>query len=231
MKEKGYKTGLYASLSWFYEFFQTFASRNEGYSHWIAQWAPRCTYTGTFDMWQYSSKGRVDGLNGDVDMDYYYGSINFPDAYYSDRDDGGKTVPQIPMYRLYNPLNKEHFYTMSENERDTLCMLGWDNEGIGWYAPKTSNTPVYRLYNPFLRDHHYTTSTNERDTLASIYGWTYEGIGWYSDDKKRIPVYREFNPRLTAGSHNYTTGKTEHDFLQTVGWIDEGISWYACKKG
>lgn len=227
LKAAGYKTGLYASLTWFNQYFGNFASQNRGYSNWIAQWADRCTYTGTYDMWQYSATGKVNGIQGSVDMDYYYGSIKFPDAYY----EYSKDPDRIPMLRLYNPVNHEHFYTDSVNEWSTLLDRGWVAEGIGWYAPKKSDTPVYRLCNPILGDHHYTTSKYERDTLTEEHGWVYEGIGWYSDDRERVPVYREFNPELTSGSHNYTTGKNEHDYLVSAGWADEQIAWYAVKEG
>ena len=131
----------------------------------------------------------------------------------------------VQMHRLYNPNSGEHFYTASEVERDHLKNVGWDYEGIGWTAPKSSSTPVYRLYNANAGDHHYTTSAVERDHLVSV-GWSDEGTGWYSDDSKRVALYRQYNPNAIAGSHNYTTSGVERDHLVGVGWNDEGIGWY-----
>lgn len=131
----------------------------------------------------------------------------------------------VQMHRLYNPNSGEHFYTASEVERDHLKNVGWDYEGVGWTAPKSSNTPVYRLYNANAGDHHYTTSAVERDHLVSV-GWSDEGTGWYSDDSKRVALYRQYNPNAIAGSHNYTTSGVERDHLVGVGWNDEGIGWY-----
>ena len=135
----------------------------------------------------------------------------------------------VTMYRLYNALNKEHFYTASTHEKDVLVTRGWKYEGVGWYAPEKSNTPVYRLYNPFVRDHHYTTDANEKNVLSSKYGWIYEGIGWYSDDSKGVPLYRRYCPILKSGSHHYTTALNEAKHLVSVGWKDEGIAWYGLK--
>ena len=42
------------------------------YSIWVAQYYDRCTYTGTYKIWQKSSKGRVNGITGDVDLDESY---------------------------------------------------------------------------------------------------------------------------------------------------------------
>ena len=131
------------------------------------------------------------------------------------------------MYRLYNPYSGEHFYTASYKEKSSLTNIGWKDEGIGWYAPTSSNTPVYRLYNKYAPggDHHYTMSKDERDNLVKL-GWTAEGTGWYSDDAKSIPLYRQYNPYAQVGTHNYTTSKDENDKLASVGWKAEGIAWY-----
>lgn len=134
----------------------------------------------------------------------------------------------IEMQRLYNPNSGEHFYTADTQERDILVSKGWKHEGIGWKAPKKSNTPVYRLYNKYAGDHHYTKDKNERDRLIQI-GWKDEGIGWYSDDNKGIPVYRQYNPNAVAGSHNYTTSQEENLYLSLFGWFEEGIGWYGMK--
>ena len=132
------------------------------------------------------------------------------------------------MYRLYNPNSGEHFYTANTNERDLLKRVGWNDEGIGWYAP-TSGNPVYRVYNPNAGDHHYTPHKSERDHLIKV-GWRYEGIGWYSDKNKTIPLYRAYNPNARAGSHNYTVSKAEQNHLIKVGWRNENIAWYGAKR-
>ena len=146
----------------------------------------------------------------------------------NNNNNNNAAVETVNMYRLYNPNSGEHFYTASSSEKDTLVKVGWRYEGIGWKAPKTSNTPVYRLYNKNAGDHHYTMSVSERDFLVKI-GWKYEGIGWYSDDSQAVPLYRQYNPNAKAGSHNYTVNKGENDMLVGLGWKGEGIGWYGVK--
>ena len=51
-------------------------SKLQGYTHWVAQYGKSCEYTGTIGIWQYSSKGKVAGINGNVDLDMCY--IDFP---------------------------------------------------------------------------------------------------------------------------------------------------------
>ncbi|HFR3426716.1 TPA: hypothetical protein ACHU7U_001990 [Streptococcus suis] len=129
-----------------------------------------------------------------------------------------------PMYRFYNPNNKEHFYTGSVDERDFLIKIGWGSyEGISWLSP-ASGQAVYRLYNPILKDHHYTIDTHEVDVLTSQYNWINEGIAWYSGGDTH--VHRLFHSGLTSGSHHYTTDENEVKILQERGWKYEGIAWY-----
>lgn len=133
----------------------------------------------------------------------------------------------IPMYRLYNPNNYEHFYTANLSEKNHLVKIGWGKyEGIAWNAPATG-APVYRLYNSTLRDHHYTLDWNEVKVLTTKHKWTYEGVAWYSDTNKGVKIHRLFNPSLRSGSHHYTKDQNEVNVLKTRGWKYEGIGWYA----
>ncbi len=131
---------------------------------------------------------------------------------------------------LYNKNSGEHFYTAKAGERDDLVKIGWQYEGIGWYAPETSETPVYRLYNKYGGEHHYTVNEAEKDALVKA-GWTDEDIGWYSDDNKTVVLYREYNPNARSCNHNYTTNQKEHETLIGIGWNDEGTAWYGIKEG
>ena len=68
----GYKPGVYASKSWYNN--QLNASALNGYCIWVAQYNSSCTYSGKYDIWQHTSKGRVPGINGDVDLNIGYTS-------------------------------------------------------------------------------------------------------------------------------------------------------------
>ncbi|RGD94700.1 hypothetical protein DW644_05725 [Clostridiales bacterium AM23-16LB] len=70
IRNGGYKAGVYASKSWYAN--QLNASALNGYCIWVAQYNSSCTYSGKYDMWQYSSKGSVSGIKGNVDMNISY---------------------------------------------------------------------------------------------------------------------------------------------------------------
>lgn len=63
-------SGVYANLDWF----KNKLNVNEllNYKIWLAQWTNAETHSADFkvDLWQYTSKGSVNGISGRVDMNY-----------------------------------------------------------------------------------------------------------------------------------------------------------------
>jgi LysM repeat protein len=75
MEDAGYFVGIYGSaVSGFKERMDD--SKLTPYAHWVAQYTSKCTYKGDYGIWQYSSKGSVDGISGNVDLDYGY--VDYP---------------------------------------------------------------------------------------------------------------------------------------------------------
>ena len=65
----GYWCGVYANLNWW----ENHLVGLERFTKWVAQYYKECEYTGTnLDIWQYTSKGNVDGIKGNVDMNECY---------------------------------------------------------------------------------------------------------------------------------------------------------------
>lgn len=73
VKANGYETGIYANLNWFENKIES--SVQKKYPIWVAQYYKECQYDGKYLIWQYSSDGKVSGIAGNVDMNYYYGNI------------------------------------------------------------------------------------------------------------------------------------------------------------
>ena len=42
------------------------------YTIWLAHWVDKTNYSGAYGIWQYSEKGKVDGISGNVDLDICY---------------------------------------------------------------------------------------------------------------------------------------------------------------
>ena len=71
----GYETGVYASRNWLND--RLDMSRLSDYRIWLAEYADAPTYDAYYyHMWQYTSKGTVDGISTNVDLNLCYMNID-----------------------------------------------------------------------------------------------------------------------------------------------------------
>ena len=66
----GYTAGIYANKDWAVN--RLDMAQLSKWTFWLAQYNERVTYTGKYDMWQYSSSGSLPGISGKVDLNYCY---------------------------------------------------------------------------------------------------------------------------------------------------------------
>lgn len=72
IKRFGYVGGYYLNLDYSRNYVDE--SQLKGYKRWLAWWNPQGETEDCY-MWQYSDKGRVNGINGNVDMDTLWGDF------------------------------------------------------------------------------------------------------------------------------------------------------------
>ena len=70
IENAGYEAGVYASRSWYNANLEV--NKLEKYRIWLAEYRSTPLYSGYYDMWQYTSKGKVDGIEGNVDLNISY---------------------------------------------------------------------------------------------------------------------------------------------------------------
>ncbi|GAB2025278.1 hypothetical protein OfM1_13490 [Lactovum odontotermitis] len=122
----------------------------------------------------------------------------------------------LALYRMYNPGNGEHFYTVSSFEAASLLMTGWNYEGtLGTTA--ASGSSVIRLYNKNAGVHYYTASEYEARQLVAK-GWSDEGVAFI--DAGSVPVFAAYN--ANNSQHNFTTSAFEQNSLIDAGWHNAG---------
>ena len=69
IEKAGYWCGVYANLNWW----ENYLPGLDRFTKWVAQYYKECEYTGShLDIWQYTSKGNVPGIKGNVDMNECY---------------------------------------------------------------------------------------------------------------------------------------------------------------
>ena len=74
VQSAGYYVGMYSFLNMVK---YSLDMRQLGaFELWIAQWAPQCACEHPYGIWQYTSDGAVPGINGCVDLYYYY--VDYP---------------------------------------------------------------------------------------------------------------------------------------------------------
>ena len=76
LEGEGYYAGIYANKDWLENRLND--SRLDRFDKWLAQWAESPTYSGQFGLWQYTSDGTVDGINGRVDRNQTTDYCDYP---------------------------------------------------------------------------------------------------------------------------------------------------------
>lgn len=76
VQNQGYRTGVYANQDYLNRMYDT-ATINK-YIFWYANWNGGKTPSVKCAFHQWSEKGKVNGIKGNVDMDYYYGGADAP---------------------------------------------------------------------------------------------------------------------------------------------------------
>lgn len=72
----GYKVGIYCNWDWYKNVLDSNNLKNR-FPFWIARYTILPWDAQKYAViWQYSSKGKVSGISGNVDVNYYYGSEN-----------------------------------------------------------------------------------------------------------------------------------------------------------
>lgn len=107
----------------------------------------------------------------------------------------------LPLHRMYNQHNGQHYLTASNSERDALLAIdptghGWvyeGDDGAVYSSSQQGSTELFMLYNDINGEHLYTPSSAERDAVAAIPGnhWhiqTSLGFGYAIGTDGHIPT-------------------------------------------
>ncbi|WP_182440613.1 MULTISPECIES: glycoside hydrolase family 25 protein [Clostridia] len=67
----GYSVGIYANLDWWDNYLTDSAFSNNSWFKWVAQYNSTCDYQGTYNMWQCTDTGQVEGISGGTDINFW----------------------------------------------------------------------------------------------------------------------------------------------------------------
>ena len=122
----GYKTGIYSSKSWYNDKLNDADLKK--YDHWVAQYYNKCTYAGEYTMWQYSSTGKVNGISGNVDMNWCY-------VEYVKKETPKPVETPKPIVPATKPATSTKTYYGKNGDKLTL-------ENVNFYASSSAKTPA-----------------------------------------------------------------------------------------
>ena len=68
LKNNGYEGMLYSSKNYLEKVWNT----NKFSNVWLAHYTSKTDYSGDYSIWQMCNTGKINGINGDVDIDIFY---------------------------------------------------------------------------------------------------------------------------------------------------------------
>ena len=182
------------------------------YDIWVAKYNERYTYASPA-MWQASNTGSVNGVSGNVDIDYLY-----------------KDYTQVIPGSLWRNIGGSWYYYKDHAlQRDT-----WIHDGRNWYYMTNNGTPTYGWLNQngkayYLEpgDGRMVTGWKQLDSSWYFFdpsgemasGWRNVGGVWYymGNDGKMLTGWQEIN-----GSKYLLDGSG----AMITGWRDDGAGLY-----
>ena len=193
MENNGYFVGIYASdVSGFCD--RLDLNKLTAYSKWVARYGSKPQYVTSYDMWQYSDKGKINGIIGDVDMDYCY--QDFPTIIKGAGLNGFPT-PVIAAPPLEKPVEAPK-KTIDELANEVLDGL-WGNDPeraerltAAGYDAAAVQKRVNQIIQEQSKPKYRTYVVKKGDTLTSIarlYGTTVQKIAADNNIKNVNLIY------------------------------------------
>lgn len=199
IEKAGYWAGVYANRDWFNNYLNKDEIKRR-YTTWIATYcAGTDKYKGEYDMWQNSSDGHIDGINGRVDTNYMYRDLIA---------EIGNTEPIRPQ-KTIDDIAREVIngqWGNGEDRKNRLIDAGYDYKAI--------QNRVNEILN-YNKTSYYTKCNNNYksivDALNSI------GVNSSFENRKKIAIKNNINDyKGTAAQNNQLLNKLKEGKLLKV---------------
>lgn len=160
IESSGYWCGIYANQWWWNSFLKDKLDR---FTKWVAKYSTEkpVGISGTYDIWQHSSKGRIPGIKGNVDMNICY--RDFPAEI-----KGAGRKPKKSIEELAEEVIAGR-WSVGVERRDKLTAAGYDYVAIqNAVNEKLADKPTEKYY-----------EVKKGDTLSGIaskFGTTYQQL-------------------------------------------------------
>ncbi|SDB31052.1 GH25 family lysozyme [Eubacterium oxidoreducens] len=245
MQAKGYKAGIYASLYWWYAYLDDFATTSNGSYHWVAQYnSSYCAYADNdlvaaynkswatynskhyYETWQYASTGSVSGISGNVDMNYWYGSMKLANLSTCENASSGvslswKKVKSAKKYYVYRKVTGGTFSniatTTSTSYVDTTAKSGTTYIYKIKYKTKSGTTGYgSKKTILYLKKPTITSVTNKASNITVKWNASKGATKYYVYRKSAGGSYSKIATVKNATSYKDTTAKNGTTYTYKV---------------
>ena len=135
IEEAGYEAAIYSSKDWFENYLTD--SRFDQWDRWVAQYNTQCTYRGEYTMWQCSSKGYVDGIDGYADLNIDFGAaLNYTEEPYL-VEENGKIYCYCKGEKLFGEQRINGYWYYFDEKNDGEMATGWRDIPVKTGGTKT----------------------------------------------------------------------------------------------
>ena len=143
VKAEGYVPMVYANKSMLLNHLNA-DELSDRYMIWISNYTTETSYTGAYSVWQYSSKGSVDGVSGNVDCNFWYEE--------SENTYDGIDYSAVYNYDYYITHNPDIKKVYGDNRRAALSHFVNNGMNEGRQACEEFNVNTYKNRYPDLRN-------------------------------------------------------------------------------
>lgn len=125
--------GVYANLYWWKT--KLISPVFDNWSKWIARYNDVLDYEGNYDIWQYSQTGFVEGIEGNVDLNYGYKDF-LPEIIENGLNNFEK--PTQTQYKIGDHVTFNHVFISSDS---TMPLIPYMNHGIITRIQESARNP------------------------------------------------------------------------------------------
>lgn len=216
IKEAGYHPLVYANDYWLANKIDL---SQMNYDIWVARYEAKHTFQNPV-MWQVTSTGQIQGINGNVDIDFLYQDL----------------TPKIPGNLWRTIGGKTYYYQNYSMQKDT-----WINDGTGWFYMNNEGQPSTGWFDKdgqryYLEDSSGRMFTGWKDLSDKWYYFNAGGsmnTGWLMDNGAKY--YLNSDGTMATGwvdlndQHYYMDETNGH---MKTGWLDySGKRYYLQDSG
>lgn len=160
LERNNYLPGIYANLYWWKN--KLTDPIYDNWSRWIASYNDELDYEGEVDIWQYSQTGFVEGIEGNVDLNYGFKDF-MPEILANGLNNFSKQEDNNINYKIGDHVSFNHVFISSDS---TMPLIPYMNhgtitriqnnarnpyligEGLGWVNDDTITGRIRYLSNP-----------------------------------------------------------------------------------